>query len=154
MKQMHADLLYKGYSLKTGAAKMDVAVIHAFLCHQSYWAKGIPLETVQKSLRNSVCFGVFLQGRQVAFARVVTDSATFAYLADVFVLPDERGKGLSKWLLQAVLRHKRLQGIRRWLLITKDAHGLYTQMGFTPVTDAGRFMERYVPEVYSSDARV
>lgn len=135
------------YRLSADPSQLDLAAIHAFLT-ESYWAKGIPLNVVERSVHNSVCFGLYHHQTQVGFARVVTDRATFAYLADVYVLPQHRGQGLSKWMMQYILDHPSLQGLRRWLLATRDAHGLYAQFGFTPLPEPGRFMQRHNPQVY------
>jgi GNAT superfamily N-acetyltransferase len=135
--------------ITTDPAELDVDVIHRFLSEQSYWARGIPRAVVEKSLEHSLCFGGFLDGEQVAFARVISDYATFANLVDVFVLPEHRGKGYSKALMQAVLAHPDLQGLRRFTLATSDAHALYTQFGFKPLMKPDTFMERYVPDVYA-----
>jgi GNAT superfamily N-acetyltransferase len=141
-----------GLHLSTHAAEMDVDAIHAYLSGESYWARGIPRETVERAIRNSLCFGVFDGGAQVAFARVITDRATFAYLADVYVLEPWRGSGISKWMMEAVHAHPELQGLRRWALVTKDAQGLYAQFGWTPVTRPERHMERTDPGVYTRAA--
>lgn len=135
--------------LSTDAAEMDVDAIHAYLSGESYWARGIPRDTVARAVRNSLCFGVFHGDAQVAFARVVTDRATFAYLADVYVLAAYRGQGISKRMMQAVDAHPELQGLRRWSLVTKDAHGLYARFGFRPVDRPERHMERTDPDVYT-----
>lgn len=127
--------------------RLDVDAVHRFL-HDSYWAKGISKSIVEKALRNSVCFGLFDGAAQIGFARAVTDRATFAYLADVFVLPSHRGRGLAKWLVSCVLAHPELQGFRRWMLATVDAHGLYRKLGFTPLTNTDRYMEIHDPNVY------
>jgi GNAT superfamily N-acetyltransferase len=129
-------------------ALLDAGVIHAFL-RESYWAAGIPREVVERSLRGSLCFGIYEGRKQVGFARCVTDRATFAYLADVFVLPSHRGRGLSKWLMACIAAHPDLQGLRRWNLVTRDAHGLYAQHGFTPVKYPERCMEKLDPDVYA-----
>jgi GNAT superfamily N-acetyltransferase len=136
------------YSLSTDAALFDVAAIHAFLSEQSYWAPGIPPEVVEKSIRNSLCFGLFCESRQIGFARVVTDRATFAWLADVFVIDAYRGQGLGKWMVENLLKHPDLQGLRRILLGTRDAHGLYSQFRFTPLGDPSRFQEIHHPNIY------
>jgi GNAT superfamily N-acetyltransferase len=138
------------YSISTDSARLDVALIHAFLSEQSYWAPGIPREVVARSLENSLCFGLFQESQQVGFARVVTDRATFAYLADVFVIEAFRGQALGKWLIECVLAHADLQGLRRWLLGTRDAHGLYQQFGFTPLAEPSRFLEIVRPDIYRS----
>ncbi len=128
--------------------RLDVAVVHGFLT-DSYWAKGIPVETVRRSIRNSLCFGLYEGSRQIGFARVVTDRATFAYLADVFVLESHRGRGLAKLLMDAVVAHPELQGLRRWMLATRDAHAIYAQYGFTPLPAPEVFMQLHDPGVYS-----
>ena len=135
--------------LSTDAAEMDVDAIHAYLSGESYWARGIPRDTVARAVRNSLCFGAFDGGAQVAFARVVSDRATFAYLADVYVLEAYRGRGLSRRMMQAVDAHPELQGLRRWSLVTLDAHGLYAQFGWRPVDRPERYMERTDPDVYT-----
>lgn len=130
---------------------MDASSIHEFLSTQSYWAKGIPRNVVKRSLDHSLCFGLFTeQHKQIGFARVVSDQATFAYLADVYVLEQFRGQGLGRWLLQVVASHPSLQGLRRWMLATRDAHGLYTQIGFKGIAEPNIFMERTDPEVYAA----
>ena len=136
--------------ITTDRAELDVALIHRFLSQESTWAKGIPLATVQRSLEASLCFGGFLGREQVAFARVISDYATFANLVDVFVLPAHRGRGHSKAMMRAVLAHPDLQGLRRFTLATFDAHGLYRQFGFTEPANPQSFMERYFPGIYES----
>ncbi len=132
-------------------ALVDHALVHRFLSQRSYWAKGVPFEVVERSIDHSHCFGVYRAGRQVGFARVVTDFATFAWLADVFIVEEQRGQGLSKRLVAAILAHPRLQGLRRFLLGTLDAHGLYTRFGFAPLKDVERFLEIRRPNPYASD---
>ncbi len=132
------------YRITTDKARLDLETIHGFL-KTSYWASGIPAQTVRRSIENSLTFGVFEDDEQVGFARVVTDYATFAYLADVFVLEPHRGRGLGKWLMEAVFSHPELQGLRRWLLATGDAHGLYRNYGFTGLENPQIFMEKYSP---------
>ena len=130
------------FRISTNPADLDVAAIHRYLAEDSYWARNIPRETVERGIANSLNFGLFApDGRQAGFARVVTDKATFAWLCDVFVLPEFRGRGLAKWLLQVVWAHPDLQGQRRHLLATLDAHGLYEQVGFAPLATPGRFLE-------------
>jgi len=124
-------------------------VIHGFLT-ASYWSPGISRALVERAVRNSVCFGVYEQGRQLGFARVITDQATFAYLADVFILEAHRGRGLAKALMSAIVADPRLQGLRRWVLATRDAHGLYERYGFTPLAKPQRFMELHQPDVYAA----
>jgi GNAT superfamily N-acetyltransferase len=138
------------YCISTDKSRMDIDFIHDFL-DSSYWAAGITKEVIMRSVNGSLCFGVFYQsdpGRQVGFARMITDGATFAYLADVFIDEKFRGKGLSKWLVEVILAHPDLQGLRRILLATRDAHGLYTQYGFTPLTNADRWMQIHNPDIY------
>ena len=138
--------------ISTDPAELDVPLIHRFLSEQSGWAKGIPLALVEKSLRHSLCFGGFLDGAQIAFARVISDYATFANLVDVFVLPEHRGNGYARTLMRAVMAHPELQGLRRFTLATSDAHGLYTGFGFTAPQKPQNLMERYSPGVYTADA--
>ncbi len=135
--------------ITTAKTELNIALIHRFLSENSSWAKGIPLALVQKSIEHSLCFGGFLGDAQVAFARVISDYATFANLVDVFVLPEHRGKGYSKALVAAVLAHHQLQGLRRFTLATADAHELYTQYGFTAPRYPQSFMERYFPGIYA-----
>jgi GNAT superfamily N-acetyltransferase len=143
------------YVISTDPARLDLDVIHKFLSQESYWARGIPRETVVRSFPQSICFGVYAvddvaqSQQQVGFARVVTDRAVFAYIADVFILSDHRGKGLSKRLMEAVFAHPDLQNLRRWILATADAHGLYRQFGFTSLSKPERLMERHDATVYS-----
>lgn len=131
---------------------MDVDAIHAYLGGESYWARGIPRETVARAIRNSLCFGVFDGAAQVAFARVVTDRATFAYLADVYVLAPWRGRGISTWMMETVLAHPELQGLRRWSLVTADAQALYARFGFAAIDRPERHMERTDRDVYTRAA--
>jgi GNAT superfamily N-acetyltransferase len=136
--------------ISTDKAALDVAMIHQFLSERSTWAIGIPLATVQRAIDNSLCFGAYLDGRQVGFARVTTDYATFAYLADVFVVEAQRGQGVSKALVAAVMAHPDHQGLRRFMLATSDAHSLYACHGFTPPARPASLMERYFPDIYAS----
>jgi len=129
-------------------ALLDRALIHAFLSERSYWAKGVPRAVVDRSIDHSLCFGLYESGRQVGFARVVTDRTTFAWLADVFIVEEKRGRGWSKRLVAALLAHPDLQGLRRFMLGTRDAHGLYAQSGFHALEHAERFMEIHRPNVY------
>ena len=139
----------KGLRITTEKAELDIPLIHQVLSEQTTWAKGIPLAVVQRSIEHSLCFGGFLDGAQVAFARVISDYATFANVVDVFVLPEHRGKGYSKALMSAVLAHPQLQGLRRMMLATADAHGLYAQYGFTAPLYPDSLMERYFPDIYA-----
>jgi GNAT superfamily N-acetyltransferase len=127
---------------------MDIEMIHRFLSEESYWAKGIPRDVVERAIENSLCFGAFDDGKQVAFARVITDYATFAYLADVFVLPSHRGRGIGKQIMDAVMAHPKLQGLRRWHLVTRDAHSLYAQYGFAALESPERHMGIAVKNAY------
>jgi GNAT superfamily N-acetyltransferase len=131
----------------TDPARLDLDVIHGCL-RESYWSPGIPRAVVERAVSHSLCFGLYESGQQIGFARVVTDRATFAYIADVFVLPEHRGQGLSKWLMACIAAHPDLQNLRRWMLMTRDAHGLYEQFGFKSLNNPGSAMERWDPEVY------
>lgn len=128
------------FAISTDKSKLDLAVIHDFL-KSSYWAENIPWSIVKKSINNSLCFGIYEEKKQVGFARVISDYATFAYLADVFILESYRGQGLGNWLIQSILEHPELQGLRKWLLATKDAHGLYRQYGFQDLKRPDTYME-------------
>ena len=136
------------HTISTDPALLDRPLIHAFLS-RSYWAGGIPRETVDRSIEGALCFGVYEGASQVGFARVITDRATFAYLADVFVLEPHRGRGLAVWLMEAIRSHPDLQGLRRWILMTRDAHGLYEKSGFRRIEDPGRCMEIVDRDVYT-----
>lgn len=135
------------YVIATDPQRLDVDAIHAYLT-QSYWAKGIPRDVVAKSLKASLCFGVYLGDGQVGLARVISDYATFAYLCDVYILEEHQGKGLGKWLIQVVRDFPDLQGLRRFHLATKDAHGLYQQFGFQPLSKPESQMEILQPNIY------
>ena len=140
--------MVKSYHISSQRQDMDIKVIHRYLS-RSYWAKDIPIDIVETAIDNSLCFGVFnTSGNQVAFARMITDTATFAYLSDVFVLEEHRGKGISKWLMQEILAHPKLQGIRRMALATSDAHGLYQQFGFKSLGSPDLFMELHQANIY------
>jgi N-acetylglutamate synthase-like GNAT family acetyltransferase len=139
------------FVISTDPAKLNLDAIHNFLTNQSYWVKGISREIVARSIDHALCFGIYDEaGEQVGFARVISDFATMAYVGDVFVLDTHRGRGLGKWLMQCITQHPALQGLRRWILTTRDAHGLYSQVGFTPVKCPERYMERHDPSVYES----
>jgi GNAT superfamily N-acetyltransferase len=149
------------FLISTDRTRLDINVVHDYLTN-CYWAKGIPREVVERSIENSLCFGIYEEfphltdeGRhavppQVGFARVISDFATIAYIGDVFVLETHRGRGLSKWLMQCITQHPALQNLRRWILTTRDAHGLYSQFGFTPVKAPERYMELHRPNVYQA----
>jgi GNAT superfamily N-acetyltransferase len=129
------------FTISTDVERLDRAAIHEFLA-ASYWARGISRALVDRSIEGSLCFGLYDGPRQVGFARVITDSATFAYLADVYVLESHRGRGLATWLMESILAHPDLQGLRRWMLVTRDAHGLYRKVGFRDLAHPERLMEK------------
>lgn len=135
------------FSISTDKRRLDRALIHRFLTN-CYWAKGIPRERVERSIQNSLCFGIYHKDRQLGFARVISDFATYAYIGDVFIVDAFRGRGLSKLLMKNIMEHPDLQGLRRWSLVTRDAHGLYAQFGFQPVKSPERHMEIFDREVY------
>ena len=139
------------YEITSDKSRMNVKAAHAFLS-QAYWSRGVPLSIVQKAFDNSLCFAVLSGSEQVGFARVVTDKATFAYLADVYVLQAHRGQGLAKRMVEAVQKHPDLQGLRRFMLATRDAHDLYSRFGFSPLSVPSRFMERHNPDIYAQAA--
>ncbi len=138
------------YSISTDRSRLNLDLIHDFLSNQTYWATGRSLEVVQRSIENSLPFGIYHGNEQVGFGRLVTDYATFAWIADVFVLPAHRGSGLSKWLMEIMLTHPQLQGFRRWVLATKDAHGVYEPFGFIQLHRPERWMERPDPNMKES----
>src|SRR5688572_16653181 len=135
------------YTVSTDNNRLDIPTIHDFIANQSYWAQGRSIETLKRALDNSFNFGLYKTDQQIGFARVVTDYATFAWVADVFVLPVHRGKGLSRWLMELILSHPDLQGFRRWVLATKDAHSLYARFGFIALHRPERWMERPDPNM-------
>lgn len=137
------------YVVSTDPRRIDLDVVHGFLS-TSYWAAGIPIEIVRRALEHSLAFGLYAGDRQIGLARVITDYTTFAYVADVFVLDEFRGQGLGKWLMECVVAHPALQGLRRWMLATRDAHGLYRHTGFNELQDAWKWMERHTPRSYQS----
>ena len=147
---LHYEAGREEFMISTDPALLNVDVIHGYLSNQSYWAQNVPKEIVQKSITNSLCFGLYFKGKQVGFARLVTDKATFAYLADVFILKEHQSKGLSKWMMEIIQSHPELQGLRRWMLGTRDAHGLYEQFGWTVLDEdtRKRFMQRHFKDVY------
>lgn len=138
------------FLISTDPSRLDVRAIHAYL-DRSYWAAGIPMDVLERAIRGSLCFGLYDGDRQIGFARTVTDRATFAYLADVYVLESYRGQGLAKWMMRVIVAHPDLQGLRRFALATKDAHGLYAQFGFAPLARPDRHMEIARPDVYRAD---
>jgi N-acetylglutamate synthase-like GNAT family acetyltransferase len=138
------------FLISTDRKRINLNVVHGFLTN-CYWAKGISREVVARSIKHSLCFGIYDGDvRQVGFARAVSDFATVAYLGDVFVLESHRGRGLSKWLMECIIQHPALQNLRRWILLTRDAHGLYSQHGFTPLKRPERYMELHRPDVYET----
>ncbi|HRH58251.1 MAG TPA: GNAT family N-acetyltransferase [Chitinophagales bacterium] len=141
--------LHNGYLLSTDKNLLQTDVIHAFLSEKSYWAKDVPKNIVEKSLANSLCFGVYFSDTQVGFARVISDYATFAYLCDVFIVDEYRGKGLSKWLMEKIMQHPDLQNLRRFTLGTRDAHGLYRKFGFREPDNSCNNMEIRESDIYT-----
>lgn len=135
------------FTITTDPARVDLDVVHGFL-KSAYWCEGIPREVLERAVAGSLNFSLLLGGRQVGFARVVSDRATFAWVGDVFVLESYRGRGLSVWLMRVVMGHPELQGLRRWILATRDAHRLYEKVGFTTLNIPERFMERWQPDLY------
>jgi len=140
----------EGFSISTDRGRLDREVIHEFL-RNSYWAKEIPRDVVDRSIENALCFGLYAGSKQIGFARVITDYATFAYLSDVFLLESHRGRGLATWLMETILAHPDLQGLRRWMLATNDAHGLYRKVGFRDLAHPERFMELVFPDLYERE---
>jgi GNAT superfamily N-acetyltransferase len=136
------------YEISTAKRRLNVELIHGFL-RSSYWAKSIPRSIVENCLRHSLCFGAYFGGQQVGFGRVITDFATFAYIADVFVLPEHRGRGVARQIMRAMLEHPDLQGLRRILLATQDAHGLYAKLGFEPLANPEHYLTIHHPDVYA-----
>lgn len=137
-----------GITISTDKTRLDIELIHDFLVNGSYWAQNRTLEQLKTAIENSICFGVYDGERQIGFARVTSDLATFAYLGDVFIVNDHRGRGIGKMLMAAITDHPELRGLRRWVLATKDAHGLYEQYGFTGLRFPERWMERAAPDAY------
>lgn len=135
------------FTITTEKEKFDVEFIHSFLT-RSYWAEGISKEVIKRSIEGALCFGLFENDKQIGFARMITDKATFAYLADVFIIEEYRGRGLSKWLMEVIMSHPSLQGLRRMMLATKDAHGLYEKLGFTALNNVDRWMQINDPNRY------
>ena len=146
----YPDIRNGSYSLTAERGRIDVAAVHAFLT-RCFWARGISKELVARSIEHSLCFGVFHLDKQVAFARAVTDYSTYAYLCDVYVLEAHRGNGVGKWMMEFVMSHPELQGLRRFQLVTRDAHGLYTRFGFKAPDHPERQMEIFRPGLYSGE---
>jgi GNAT superfamily N-acetyltransferase len=141
--------LSQAYEFSSDTKDMDVGAIHSYLS-RSYWAENVPYDVVSKAIENSMCFGVFYKKTQIGFARLITDSATFAYLADVYILEEHRGKGLSKQLMEIIIKHPQLQGLRRMVLATSDAHTLYEKFGFKQLIKPETFMELWKPDIYKT----
>jgi GNAT superfamily N-acetyltransferase len=140
------------FTVSTDRERIDLDVVHGFLTG-CYWAKGIPRDVVARSIENSLCFGVYAESNQIGFARVVSDFATYAYIGDVFVLESFRGRGLGKWLMECIIQHPLLRGLRRWSLVTRDGHGLYAQFGFEPLKKPQNYMELHYPNVYEQTGK-
>lgn len=138
-----------GYHISADKKKLDKGMIHHFLSTQAYWSLNIPYEKIVQAIENSLCFGVYYNEEQVGFARIISDYTTVAYLGDVFILPEHRGQGLSKMLMQHIMQHPDLQGLRRWILLTQDAHELYRKFGWTAIAAPDRWMEIHDKNVYS-----
>ena len=138
-----------GYSIDTDRSRLEIGLIHHFLAECSHWARGIPRAVLERAIAHSLCFGLYRDGVQIGFARVVTDEATFAYLADVFVLAEARNAGLGQWLVEAILDYPPLRRLRRWLLVTRDAASLYRRCGFAELRPDLRYLERYDAEAYA-----
>lgn len=149
----HITVYKDGFCISTDPALLDLEAIHHFLTTQAYWCQGISFEKVAKAAAHSINFGLYHNGQQAGYTRVISDQSSFAYICDVFVLPEFRGRGLSKWLMQTVTSHPGLQGLRRWMLATKDAHGLYSQFEFTALGIPERWMERHNAHVYTQNMR-
>lgn len=147
MNTNYETLRNEGFFISDDKSKINSEVVWQYLT-RSYWFTGVKKELIEKLIKHSHCFGVYFQNQQIGFARIITDYGTFAYLADVFILEEYRGKGLSKWLMHEIINHPDLQGLRRIMLATKDAHGLYEQFGFKPVQFTDRYMEIYLPDAH------
>jgi GNAT superfamily N-acetyltransferase len=139
------------YLISTDNQKLDIEIIHHFLSNESGWSNGIPLEKVEKSIQNSLNFGLYLGERLIGFARVISDFSTIAYLGDIFILEEYRGLGLSKWLMETIMEHPELQGLRRWILLTSTSDWLYKKYGFTQLPKPEIYLEKYDPTVYRSE---
>jgi GNAT superfamily N-acetyltransferase len=138
------------YCISTDKSRLDTDAIHEFLSTKAYWCLNIPKDKVETGIEHSLCFGVYRNQQQIGFARVISDFAAIAYLGDVYIVEEERGKGLSKWLMETVMTHPDLQGLRRWILLTGDAHGLYRQFGWKELADPARWMELHNKNVYAT----
>lgn len=141
-----------GFTISTDPARLDLTAIHGFLSKEAYWSTNIPIDILERAVKQSLCFGVYQDSpteRQVGFARVISDYATFAYLCDVFVISEFQGEGLGKWLIECITTYPELQGLRRWMLATRDAHGLYEKYGFSPLAKPERWMEIVKANIYN-----
>jgi len=147
---MHQEYHNGNFMVSSDPGKLDIEAIHAFLSKESYWAKGIPKEIMIRAIENSLCFGVYENSKQIGFARIITDHATYAYLCDVYILETHRGKGLAKWLMRMIMAYPSIQGLRRITLVTRDAHGLYGQFGFTALNRPEGYMELVRRDIYQS----
>ena len=136
------------FSISTDKSKLDIFSIHRFLANETDWAKGIPLNTLEKSIENSLNFGVYYNNQQIGFARIISDFSTIAYLGDIYILGEYRGNGLSKWLMNEIVNHPDLQNLRRWILLTNTAEWLYKKFGFTEIANPEFYMEKHNPNVY------
>ena len=139
------------FCISTDKAKLDIDLIHKFLSTKAYWCLNIPKDTLQTAIQNSLCFGIYLHEKQIGFARVISDFSTIAYLGDVFILEEYRGNGLSKWLVETIMSDPNLQGLRRWILLTADAHELYRKFGWKDISDPTKWMEVHDKNVYKKD---
>ena len=137
------------YSISTDKSKLDVLSIHRFLANETDWAKGIPINTLKKSIENSLNFGVYYKNEQIGFARIISDFSTIAYLGDVYILDEYRGNGLSKWMISEITNHPDLQNLRRWILLTNTAEWLYKKFGFTEIANPQFYMEKHNPNVFN-----
>ena len=136
------------FTISTDRERLKIDAIHRYLSEESYWAKERTRRQTETAIKNSLPFGVYKGENQIGFARVITDYATFAYIGDVYIIEDFRGMGLSKWLMEVIIDHPELQGLRRWILATKDAHGLYEKFEFTALKFPERWMEKTAPNAY------
>lgn len=144
----HTNIKKDDYLISTDKKMLDLIAIHKFLSTKAYWCLNIPKDKVQISIENSLCFGVYHEEKQIGFARIITDFSTIAYLGDVYIEEEYRGKGISKWLMEIIMTHPDLQGLRRWILLTGDAHELYRKYGWTDLTDPDKWMEIHDKNVY------
>jgi len=152
MNDQPSEWVRDDFAISTDRQRLDLDVVHDYLA-SSYWAAGMPRAVLERGIENSLAFGIYRRDEQVGFARVITDLATYAYLSDLFVLEEYRGQGLSKWLMECILAHPGLQGLRRFALFTRDAQGLYERYGFAPSRSPSTYLERWTPNVYAAIAR-